>query len=88
MKVKEEEIIIIIKQKLRKAFPRINRRFMIPTTEGKCWDNKENRILNIKKENENKKEKQKTEIPNIKRFQELLNGWPVERELSGELTDR
>ena len=25
-------------------------------TEGKCWDNKENRILNIKKENENKKE--------------------------------
>ena len=40
----------------RKAFPRINRRFMIPTTEGKCWDNKENRILNIKKENENKKE--------------------------------
>ena len=50
---------------------------MIPTTEGKCWDNKENRILNIKKENENKKEKQKTEIPNIKRFQELLNGWPV-----------
>ena len=45
-------------------------------TEGKCWDNKENRILNIKKENENKKEKQKTEIPNIKRFQELLNGSP------------
>ena len=32
-------------------------------TVGKCWDNKENRILNIKKENENKKEKQKTEIP-------------------------
>ena len=25
-------------------------------SEGKCWDNKENRILNIKKENENKKE--------------------------------
>ena len=48
-------------------------------SEGKCWDNKENRILNIKKENENKKEKQKTEIPNIKRFQELLNGSSVRK---------